>query len=299
MKASIVVMVYKNFESLIKTIESIAIQSYKNYEVIISDDGSPNFKEKYFQEIEESFKNILKIKVIRNIKNQGTVRHFNQLIKNEATGDIICPLSCGDEFFNKNSLQEIVDTFKKSKALVVSAKRCEIRNKTEINLPLNNELNLLYEPKSALKYIITHGSFISGASTYYHKNVFQKYGYFNEDYRLVEDLPFYIELLANDEKIIPLKKPTIKYDLTGISSSSGRNPKLDKDYIKLDDSLLKRKDITFSFMNKRVLHYNIDKMKKRYPMVILNLLYIDRVVVYFIHMKRKKQWIKKEKNDDC
>lgn len=299
MKASIVVMVYKNFESLIKTIESIVIQSYENYEVIISDDGSPNFEEKYFQDIKEKFNKVSKIKFIRNAKNQGTVKHFNQLIKNEVTGDIICPLSCGDEFFNKNSLQEIVDTFRMSNALVVSAKRCEVRNKTTKNLPLNYELNLLNQPQSALRYIMTHGSFISGASTYYHKKVFQKYGYFNEEYRLVEDLPFYIELLAHDEKIIPIKKPTIRYDLTGVSSSSGRNPILDKDYLKLDNSLLKRKDITLSFMNKRVLHYSIDKMKKKYSTIILHLLYIDRVVVYFIHMERKKRWMKKEKNDDC
>ena len=42
-EATIIVMVYKNLNQVIQTLDSIKKQTYSNYEVIVSDDGSPNY----------------------------------------------------------------------------------------------------------------------------------------------------------------------------------------------------------------------------------------------------------------
>ena len=75
-----------------------------------------------------------------------------------------------------------------------------------------------------------YGNFVSGASTYYKKEIFDKYGLFDEKYKLLEDYPFYVNLAFNNEKIGYIDYPTIQYELGGISTASNRNPLLDQDY---------------------------------------------------------------------
>ena len=48
MLVTVVVMVYKNFSGLEATINSVISQKYQNIELIVSDDGSDNYKELYF-----------------------------------------------------------------------------------------------------------------------------------------------------------------------------------------------------------------------------------------------------------
>lgn len=107
-EATIIVMVYKNLNQVIQTLDSIKKQTYSNYEVIVSDDGSPNYTQEDFDKITEQYKNeFTYFKLINNGINRGTVKHFNSLIS-QAKGTIICPLSSGDQFYNENSLQEIM-----------------------------------------------------------------------------------------------------------------------------------------------------------------------------------------------
>ena len=108
-----------------------------------------------------------------------------------------------------------------------------------------------------------YGNFVSGASTYYKKEIFDKYGLFDEKYKLLEDYPFYVNLAFNNEKIGYIDYPTIQYELGGISTASNRNPLLDQDYVTLFKDVLSQKDIHLSHMTKRALNYRIDKNYKK------------------------------------
>ena len=117
-EATIIVMVYKNLNQVIQTLDSIKKQTYSNYEVIVSDDGSPNYTQEDFDKITEQYKNeFTYFKLINNGINRGTVKHFNSLIK-QSKGTIICPLSSGDQFYNENSLQEIMNAFDQEDKLI-------------------------------------------------------------------------------------------------------------------------------------------------------------------------------------
>ena len=110
---SIIVMCYKNEKNLFDTINTILEQTYTFFEIIISDDCSPNIDKRIF----DSISNLLEQKGVKftinyNLKNLGTVRHFNKLI-NEASGDIIVPLSCGDCFYDNQVLENVVKYFNK------------------------------------------------------------------------------------------------------------------------------------------------------------------------------------------
>ena len=81
--------------------------------------------------------------------------------------------------------------------------------------------------------MIINGNIMSGASTYYKKEVFEKIGYFDEQYKLLEDYPFYLKDLRMKNQIKFININTIKYSLDGISSSSIVNNTLIEDFYKV------------------------------------------------------------------
>lgn len=241
-EATIIVMVYKNLNQVIQTLDSIKKQTYSNYEVIVSDDGSPNYTQEDFDKITEQYKNeFTYFKLINNGINRGTVKHFNSLIR-QAKGTIICPLSSGDQFYNENSLQEIMNAFDQEDKLIYTSKRMIKKENSIEYYPSLYQVSLLDQSNHFFEYIMKYGNFVSGASTYYKKEIFDKYGLFDEKYKLLEDYPFYVNLAFNNEKIGYIDYPTIQYELGGISTASNRNPLLDQDYVTLFKDVLSQKD---------------------------------------------------------
>ena len=278
-EATIIVMVYKNLDQVRQTLDSIKKQTYSNYEVIVSDDGSPNYTQEDFDKITEQYKNeFTYFKLINNGINRGTVKPFNSLFK-QAKGTIICPLSSGDQFYNENSLQEIMNAFDQEDKLIYTSKRMIKKENSIEYYPSLYQVSLLDQSNHFFEYIMKYGNFVSGASTYYKKDIFDKYGFFDAKYRLLEDYPFYAKLALNNEKIGYLDYPTIQYELGGISTASNRNPLLDQDYVTLFKDVLSQKDIHLSYTAKRALKYRIDKITKKYNSFVIQLLYIDVVIM--------------------
>lgn len=227
---SVIILTYKNFSKMEKNLNSIFEQNYPNIEIIISDDCSGNFDSYYIDKLlEKKSANIKKIEIIKNTKNLGTVKNFNGAIK-KSTGDYILPLSQDDSFYSKNTITKIVDSFGES--LVISGIRKVVSEDgmEKGELPSIEERDIL-NCKKLYNYLILNGNLISGASTYYKKEVFDKYGFFDENLFLLEDMPYYLKLMRNNENIKILDFSTIKYGDNGVSSF--KNPLLRKDYMNL------------------------------------------------------------------
>ncbi len=227
---SVIILTYKNFSGIEKNLNSIFEQNYPNIEIIISDDCSENFDSNYINKlIENKSNNIKKIEILKNTKNLGTVKNFNGAIK-KSTGDYIFPLSQDDFFYSKDTITKIVDSFGES--LVISGIR-KVVSKDGVEkgeLPSIEERKIL-KYKKLYNYLILNGNLISGASTYYKREVFDKYDFFDENLFLLEDMPYYLKLIRNNENIKILDFSTIKYGDNGVSSF--KNPLLRKDYMNL------------------------------------------------------------------
>ncbi|GMM89470.1 glycosyltransferase [Vibrio fortis] len=230
-KISVITLTYNNAHLLSKAIESVSNQKVnsKHYvEYIILDDGSDNFNLECINDKLKECK--FKSRVIVNESNMGTVKAFNRAI-NESSGDIIVPLSADDEFYDEHVLDSIATEFEKTNSLIITGLRVPVIAYQELaELPLPKHRKLFCNSRSLLKHMIYRSSIISGASTYYHKDIFKKIGYFDERYRLLEDLPFIFKALFNGYSIHLLQKKTIKYGTDGISSSLVVNPILKKDF---------------------------------------------------------------------
>ncbi|MGC4038026.1 MAG: glycosyltransferase family 2 protein [Chitinophagaceae bacterium] len=101
---SICIPSYKRTSYLGRLLESIAIQQYKNFEVVISDD-TPGEEVK---QLCEKFREMLQLKYSHNLQSLGTPENWNQAIRN-ASGEWIKIMHDDDWFVDGESLFVFAD----------------------------------------------------------------------------------------------------------------------------------------------------------------------------------------------
>lgn len=254
-KVTIIVPTYKKFDNLENNLISIFTQTYPSIELIITDDGSKNYDEKLIRELVNKLKDKrkdIKIILIHHPENLGSVRNINEAIK-ISTGDFIFPLAQDDQFYDEKVIENIVGQFKGN--ICTTYRECVLENGEVFEvLPEKKRIVKLNSKENYLDLLV-NGNYISGACTYYRRKIFEKYGFFDENMKLLEDYPYYLILLKNKEPInfIPIK--AIKYNYGGISTSKIINTTLLKDF----QNAFKRekKAIENCKYIKRILEYNV------------------------------------------
>lgn len=261
-RVSIVVMCYKNEDNLLKTIQSILMQTFKDYQIIISDDCSPRFNNAILKQIKNKLdQEQVNYLINKNEHNIGTVKHFNNLIK-FSSGEIIVPLSCGDEFYNKDVLKNIVNMFNISNYSVITGRREAMKNGKIKLMPNNNEVDIIKSNNNRIiNYICRYFNLISGSCTYYKKTIFEKHGYFDESYTLLEDCPYFLKLLMKDERIGFLDQVCIRYEMSGVSNGL-MHPLLKEDFSKLYKNIKADYNPSLSYITKRCINYRINTQDK-------------------------------------
>lgn len=285
---SIIILTYNNFRYFKQCIDSILCQDYKKIEIIISDDFSKSFDEKSIENYLETKKcsNIMNYKIIVNKQNLGTVKNFNNAIKN-SSGDYIIPLSIDDCFDNNKVISSIVDKFLSSNSLILTGYRNvynENLDKFICKLPNSKHVKLIEGDISELYRDLCKKNFISGACTAYSKKLFNLYGLFDEDYKLLEDLPKVLQVLREDVRIEFLDTAIIKYRLGGISTSNKVNPILRNDFdlvIKKEILPYREKVGIFIYRLKKFEYLKNSTLESKYKLIIF---YID-IVLYKICCK--------------
>lgn len=105
-KVSCVVPIYEMdnaIELLDRNLKSIYIQSFDDYEIVISDDSENDILKIWLSKID------LPIKYVKNVKH-GMANNTNNAINN-ASGDLIKILFQDDFFYDSRSLENIVKSF--------------------------------------------------------------------------------------------------------------------------------------------------------------------------------------------
>lgn len=191
---SVFILMYKSLEGLQDTINSVIEQEYPRLELIISEDGSGKIQEKdllFIKNYENKFENII---ININKENVGTVRHLNYVLT-KATGEIFCGIGAGDVLYNKNVIRNIVDYFQNNQEkLIITSKRLD---ETDGLIRPTNKLQKILKTKfyKYKKIMLRATPLISGAGTFYRRELFEKYGYFPEEFKLVEDASYYTKLV--------------------------------------------------------------------------------------------------------
>lgn len=233
---SVYIFIYRNEEGLKKTIKSVYEQNYERIELIISDDHSIEDCSKQYQIIEEALEpykvKFEKIIINVNKKNLGTVKHINTVL-NWGNGKYICLLGCGDGFYREDVLQKVYYHFEICKTLVCTSKRIMCLDDRNIILPSKRVVKYMSKSsRDLLNLCCREINYIATIGTFFRREIFRKYGCFDEAYCLMEDAPFFLKILFNDEKISFIDEVTCFYAKGGVSNRREIDERLFKDSVR-------------------------------------------------------------------
>ena len=237
-EVTIYILVYNNAEELPATITSVMKQTYTDAEIILSDDGSQNYDAAILEQYAATLrKKYGRVRININEKNLGTVKHLNKVLK-MADGRYLLSCSSGDVFADEDTVEKIVKAFKRKKTLLLTTRRVDVLpGKKKVRPFAVLGILLTLAPGMLLNYMVRKKNVISGCCTFYRKELFERYGYFDERYHLVEDYPYYVMLLQKGVRFGWSGMVSVRHRLGGVST--GRiHPSIYKD-IELMRSLWK------------------------------------------------------------
>lgn len=226
---TIYILVYNNAEELPATIESVMKQTYPDAEVILSDDGSQNYNisilDQYAAVLRKKYG---RVRININEMNVGTVKHLNRVF-GMADGKYLISCSSGDVFAKEDTVEKIVGEFEKKKTLLLTTRRLDVMpGKKKVRPFALTGILLKFAPDILLNYMVRKKNVISGCCTFYQKELFETYGFFDEKYHLVEDYPYYIMLLQKKVRFGWSSMVSVHHRMGGVST--GRiHPSIYKD----------------------------------------------------------------------
>lgn len=297
-KITIVTLTYNNWrllETAILSVYSQELDDGYSIEYIIVDDGTVGFDFNYIKSILDnnalSSRCDIRYQLLVNPENLGTVRSFNRALS-VSIGEVIIPLSADDCFISSYTVMNIIHHLNNSDEDVVTFGR-------DI---YSIDMNSLIKKSDLFKYsalfingnewllvnhICRHGNIISGASTCYKLNVFKHYGFFDENYRLLEDLPFYFKILTSGESIGLAPFSIIKYREGGVSDKKSINPMLKRDLTLAYSEIIKNDNI--NFFSRRAVKYRW-KMTAREKLKLRNVIFYFDFFVCSVVAELKRRW---------
>jgi len=258
-KVSLCIPAYKQTEYLRKTLDSIAMQSYKDYEIIITDDSPDSSVERLLCHFNFGDK----LKYFRNMERKGPPENWNEAIRH-ASGEYIKILHHDDWFTSEDSLQEYVNLLENnisadfgfSSTIAYNA----VDNKTYVHSSSQHQRDQLeIDPN-----ILFLGNFIGSPST----TIYRRKGAHLFDCRLkwVVDIDFYINVLR-DNKCFAYSSEPLVTTLVQCSSSVTSTCINNKDieifeyfylFNKIESSLtIRMKKECLLFLKKLLNKYNI------------------------------------------
>ena len=181
MKISIITICFNRKNEIKETIESVLSQTYSNIEYILIDggstDGSLTIINSYSKEIDH----------IISEPDNGIYNAINKGLK-LSTGEVVGLLHAGDLFYDDNVLSIVSSSFIKDKYDLIYG-HSAVFEKTRDRLVRKN-ISPRYKDN-----LMKLGWFPSHQSIYFKASVFEKCGYYNEDYKIAGDYEFLLRVL--------------------------------------------------------------------------------------------------------
>jgi glycosyltransferase involved in cell wall biosynthesis len=251
MKITILTVCLNSELTILHTLNSVLMQSYKNIEHIIVDGGSTDKTLEFLKEYN------LKNKIIIHQSRRGIYNAMNLGIK-KSKGDYICILNADDIFNSNVTIEKVVKKIFKNKDCSIFLGDVIFFN-SENFIKINRNYSVENFNKNLLKFGIMPphpGSFIK-------KEVYLKYGMYEETYKIASDFEFFLRTLYKNN--IYFKKLNLLITRMKTGGISG------KDFFSYIISTL---EIVKSF-KKNKLKYNILFIILRFPIKLLQFINFD------------------------
>lgn len=236
---SICIPTYNSGEKLERLLDSVRIQTFKDYEIIISDDS----RNDSVKEIIDSKYSDLNIRYYKNEIALGTPNNWNNAVE-KSTGDWINLMHHDDWYTNESSLEQFAEAAAttRNEYLVFSAFKDVYlgQNKEVIRKCSKLEIVLL-----KWKYLCLYKNFIGNPSCTLISNKIKPYAYDSRIKWLI-DFDFYTWYFSNFKGFKYIHKPIISFAIhsSQVTASVKQNPNVEipESYLLLDkygESILK------------------------------------------------------------
>ncbi len=224
---SFVLPCYRNLDRVFDTLQSVMIQDYPKIEIVITDDGSPEWDEALpgIREWVEKNRgqNITRVVYHHLPENRGTVVNANTGYR-LAEGEYIKDLAPEDMLAGPGALSRYVSFLEESGCLICFAKQEGVTKdgKTVKHLASSEEdydaLRAM-SPEELRNRLFVRNC-LPAPAWFAKKELFETWGYYLPVTRLIEDYPYWLHLCEKGVRIAFLDEVLIRYRLSGTGMGS-------------------------------------------------------------------------------
>ncbi len=210
MKISIITVTYNSARTIQDTIDSVLSQTYKDIEYIVVDGDSSDNTIEIIKKNQKRFEGNLKW---LSEPDSGIYDAMNKGIR-ISTGDVIGILNSDDFFTSSTIVSEIVARFFVADCDAVFGDVHYVKD-SNLSLPIRYYSSSRFKRwKMRLGYMPAHPSY------YVYKTIYDKYGLYSTNYKIVADFDLLLrQIFINKIKISYLDKDFVTMRLGGASSS--------------------------------------------------------------------------------
>ncbi len=218
---SICIPAYKRVEFLERLLDSIAIQSYKDFEVIVSDDSPTND----VSDLCEKYKGYFQLNYHKNVSALGTPENWNEAIR-RANGKWIKLMHDDDWFSTSESLNKFAAAAMQNKANFIFSGYTNVElNSNKQNAYLMGWFERYLFKKSPVNLL--KKNFIGHPSTTLIENNLENW--YDSELKWVVDIEFYIRVLENKSSYhyIPETLANLGIGSEQVTATAFRNPNVE------------------------------------------------------------------------
>lgn len=180
MRLSIITINFNDLAGLKKTATSVVSQTYQDFEWILIDGGSHDGSKEFIEELSLSCPFISfwcseRDKGIYNAMNKG-IAH--------ASGEYLQFLNSGDCLFDNDVVKQFHSLVKDDDIIA-----------GDIVLDGKEERRLCSPDETELDFDFMRHSMVRHSASFIKKKLFLKYGFYDENFRIVSDLKFFLDVL--------------------------------------------------------------------------------------------------------
>lgn len=212
-KVSVITISYNNIDGLRKTVESVVNQSFVDYEYIIIDGGSTDGSADFIRQYENH------ISYWISEPDKGIYNAMNKALL-QAKGKYVHFLNSGDVYASPFVLEKFFSKEDQNVALLRGVQICDYGDRTDRWLNIGNRPITLYD---MFTNTLLH------QATFIRRDLFDKYGYYDETLKIVADWKFFFKAILGGEQTEFMDENIVIFEMYGISTNKNHGATLLKE----------------------------------------------------------------------
>lgn len=213
---SIVIITYNSSKYVLETLESVKNQTWENLELIVSDDCSTDQTvevcSRWLKENNDRFHHV---KLITVAENTGIPANCNRGLR-AAQGEWLKTIAADDILLNTciTDNMEFISRYPKASFIASDVQEIDENGEMIREVVVNQGLRYFNEistPQKQLKAYVRWPAFLNTPTFFIKKKMLMEIDYFDEEFRIYEDMTMVIKVMERNYKLYYMTKPTVAY----------------------------------------------------------------------------------------